>query len=300
MAGGRGDEGAMKETFDRIRDRHDCVRTVVDSVRTDMRGEPHAEIAAELARRLAAAGLPDLPENVDQKAALIGDLPNALISLGAALVRVVAGRSGPAGLRRESRYLDGATWTPIGVTVDPLAQRTLRIFDTMRPGDAREMYIGRLVAVPSDEVAVFLGSTFIGMLPTDATRAVRPIAEQTDAADQKLLVKGKITSSRQDLLAVVRDSREALTTCRQPNRVRRARSRVRHREFGTGESIRVSLVRPAPISTCPRSINRRRHRPANQAPRTAEMMAQQFQLPVRREPGRRPLRAGPARRGRVG
>jgi hypothetical protein len=53
------------------------------------------------------------------------------------------------------------------------------------------MYIGRLVAVPSDEVAVFLGSTFIGMLPPDAARAVRPIAEQTDAADQKLLVKEK-------------------------------------------------------------------------------------------------------------
>jgi hypothetical protein len=185
----------MKETFDRIRDRHDRVRAVVDSVRTDMRGEPRAEIAAELARRLATAGLPDLPENVDQKAALIVDLPDALISLGAALVRVVAGRPGPAGLRRESRYLDGATWTPVGVTDDPLAQRTLRVFDTMRPSDACEMYIGRLVAVPSDEVAVFLGSTFIGMLPPDAARAVRPIAEQTDAADQKLLVKGKITST---------------------------------------------------------------------------------------------------------
>jgi hypothetical protein len=74
----------MKETFDRIRDRHDRVRAVVDSVRTDMRGEPRAEIAAELARRLATAGLPDLPESVDQKAALIVDLPDALISLGAA------------------------------------------------------------------------------------------------------------------------------------------------------------------------------------------------------------------------
>lgn len=185
----------MKETFDQIRDRHQRVRAVVDSVRADMRGAPRAEISAELARRLAAAGLPDLPENVDQKAALVVDLPNALVSLGAALVRVVAGRPGPAGLRRESRHLDGATWIPIRVADDPLAQRTLRIFDTMRPGNAREMYIGRLVAVPSGEVAVFLGSTFIGLLPLEAARAVRQIAEQTDAADQKLLVKGKITST---------------------------------------------------------------------------------------------------------
>jgi hypothetical protein len=45
----------MRETFDHIRDRQQHVRAVVDSVRADQRGEPRAEIAAEVARRLAAA-----------------------------------------------------------------------------------------------------------------------------------------------------------------------------------------------------------------------------------------------------
>lgn len=79
-----------------------------------------------------------------------------------------------------------------------------------------------------------------------------------------------------------------------------ARSRVRGRESGTDESIRVSSVRPAAIGSCPRSTNRRRRRPAVQATRTAEALGQRFHLPVRREPGRRPLRAGPELRGRVG
>jgi len=34
--------------------------------------------------------------------------------------------------------------------------------------------------------------------------------------------------------------------------------------------------------------------------RTAEMLGLQFYLPVRREPGRRPLPAGPELRGRTG
>jgi hypothetical protein len=182
----------MKETFDQLRDRHQRVRAVVDSVRADMRGEPRAEVAAELARRLAAAGLPDLPENVDQKAALIVDLPNGLIGLGASVVRAVAGRPQPPGSRRESRYLDGTAWTPVSVTDDPLAQRALRIFGTLRATGAQEMHLGRLVAVPGDDVAVFLGATFIGLLPPEASRAVRPVAEQTDAADQKLMAKGRI------------------------------------------------------------------------------------------------------------
>ena len=84
----------MRETLGHIRDRQQRVRAVVDSVRADLRGESRAEIAVELARRLAAAGLPEVPEDVDQKAALIADLPGALVSLGVALVRVVAGRPG--------------------------------------------------------------------------------------------------------------------------------------------------------------------------------------------------------------
>jgi hypothetical protein len=48
------------------------------------------------------------------------------------------------------------------------------------------------------------------------------------------------------------------------------------------------------------SATGRRHRPVIQATRTAEMLGQQFHLSVRREPGRRPLRAGPELRGRVG
>jgi hypothetical protein len=99
----------MRETFEHIRDRQQRVRAVVDSVRADRRGEPRAEIAVELARRLAAAGVPELPEDVEQTAALIADLPKAVVSLGYAVVRVVAGRPGPAGLRRESPHLDGAT-----------------------------------------------------------------------------------------------------------------------------------------------------------------------------------------------
>jgi len=185
----------MKETFGHVRERHQRVRAVVGSVRADMRGAARDEIVAELARRLAAAGMPDLPENLEQKAALIADVPNALVGLGSALVRVVAGRPGTAGLRRGSRRLDGATWVPVRLADDPLAQRALRIFDTMRPGNAGDMYVGRLVAVPVAEVGVFLGSTFIGFLPSDVARAVRPIAEQTDAADEKLLVKGRITGN---------------------------------------------------------------------------------------------------------
>jgi hypothetical protein len=83
----------MGKTFGHFRDRQQRVRAVVDSVRSDLRGEPRAEIAAELARRLTAAGLPELPEDVEQKAALIADLPGSLVSLAAALVRVVAGAS---------------------------------------------------------------------------------------------------------------------------------------------------------------------------------------------------------------
>lgn len=185
----------MRETFEHFRDRQQRVRAVVDSVRSDLRGEPRAEIAAELARRLAAAGLPELPEDVDQKAALIADLPGSLVSLAAALVRVVAGRPGPAGLRRESRHLDGAVWIPVEVADDPLAQRTLRIYNMVQPSNPPEWYFGRIVALPGDEVAVFLGSTFMGLLPPESARAVRPIAQETDAADQKLQVKLRIAGA---------------------------------------------------------------------------------------------------------
>jgi len=185
----------MRETFERIRDRQQRVRAVVESVRADRRGESRDEIAVELARRLAAAGLPELPEDVERKAALIADLPGALVSLGYAVVRVAAGRPGPAGARRESRHLDGATWIPVQVTEDPLAQRALRVYSTTLLGGLTEMYIGRIVALPGDEVAVFLGGTFIGLLPPESARAVRPIARETDAADQKLQVKGKIVGA---------------------------------------------------------------------------------------------------------
>lgn len=182
----------MRETFDHIRDRQQRVRAIVDAVREDWRGEPRAEIAAELARRLAAAGVPELPEDVELKAGLIADLPRTLVGMGAALMRVVAGRPGPAGLRRESRHLDGATWISVRVSDEPLAQRTLRIYSATLPGGLDAMYIGRIVALPGDEVAVFLGSTFIGLLPPERAQMVHPVAAETDAADLQLKVKGRI------------------------------------------------------------------------------------------------------------
>ena len=183
----------MRETFEQIRDRQQRVRAIVDSVRADRRGEPRGEIAVELARRLAVAGLPELPEDVERRAALIADLPRTLVSLGYAVVRIATGRPGPAGERRESRLLEGTTWIAVQVTEDPLAQRALRIYSTMTLGSALEMHTARIVALPGDEVAVFLGGTFIGLLPPKPAQAVRPIAEETDAADQKLQVKGRIT-----------------------------------------------------------------------------------------------------------
>jgi hypothetical protein len=185
----------MGETFDHYRERQQRVRAVVDSVRADRRGGSSAEIAAELSRRLVAAGLPELPEDVENQAALIANLPGALVSLGLALVRVVAGRPGPAGLRRQSRHLEGTTWCQVEVADEALAQRTLRIYRTMLPSNAREISIGRIVALPGTEVAVFLGSTFIGLLPSEPARAVRQIAQETDAADQKLMVKCQIVGT---------------------------------------------------------------------------------------------------------
>jgi hypothetical protein len=182
----------MGKTFGHFRDRQQRVRAVVDSVRSDLRGEPRAEIAAELARRLTAAGLPELPEDVEQKAALIADLPGSLVSLAAALVRVVAGRPGPAGLRQQSRHLDGDVWIPVQIADDPLAQRTLRIYTMVQPSNPSELYFGRIVALPDEEVAVFLGSTFMGLLPPESAQVIRPIAQETDAADQKLQVKLRI------------------------------------------------------------------------------------------------------------
>jgi hypothetical protein len=57
----------MRETFEHIRDRQQRVRAVVESVRADRRGQSRGEIAVELTRRLAAAGLPELPEDVERK-----------------------------------------------------------------------------------------------------------------------------------------------------------------------------------------------------------------------------------------
>jgi hypothetical protein len=68
----------------------------------------------------------------------------------------------------------------------------LRIYSTTLLDSVPEMYIGRIVALPGDEVAVFLGGTFIGLLPPEPARAVRLIAQETDAADQKLRVRGRI------------------------------------------------------------------------------------------------------------
>jgi hypothetical protein len=185
----------MREAFDHIRDRQQRVRAVVDSVRAERRGEPRAEIAAELARRLAAAGVPELPEDVELKAGLIPDLPRTLLGMGAALVRVVTGRPGPAGLRRDSRHLDGVIWISVRVSDEPLSQRTLRIYSATLPGSADAMYIGRIVALPGDEVAVFLGSTFIGLLPSEPAQVVHPVAAETDAADLQLKVKGRIAGA---------------------------------------------------------------------------------------------------------
>jgi hypothetical protein len=182
----------MSETFDQLRDRQRRIRAVTDSVRADRHGKQRAEIAAELGRRLVAAGLPALPEDVDQKAAAIADLPGTLITLSVAMVRVFAGRSGPTGMRRTSRRLDGEVWIPVRVVDDPLVQRALRIFDNLLSGSARELSIGRIVALPSDDVAVFLDGTFIGLLPPEQAAAVLRIAQETDAADQKLKVKVRV------------------------------------------------------------------------------------------------------------
>jgi hypothetical protein len=94
--------------------------------------------------------------------------------------------------RRQSRHLDGDVWIPVQIADDPLARRTLRIYTVVQPSNPSEVYSGRIVALPGEEVAVFLGSTFMGLLPPESARVVRPIAQEADAADQKLQVKLRI------------------------------------------------------------------------------------------------------------
>jgi hypothetical protein len=109
------------------------------------------------------------------------------------------------------------------------------------------------------------------------------------------IVLGPEVSTRGGRLLLAWRAGERLRVQRPP-----ARSRVRGGESDADESMWVSAVRPAAIGACPRWTGRRCRRPVIHATRTTEMLGQQFHLPVRREPGRRPLRVGPELRGRLG
>jgi hypothetical protein len=96
------------------------------------------------------------------------------------------------------------------------------------------------------------------------------------AVDQYGQVIDVLVSVRRDAAAARRFFRRALATL---TLVSKTRSGVQ------SSRLRVPC-RPAAIGTCPRPTDRRGHRPAVQATRTAEMLGQQFHLPGRREPGR--------------
>jgi hypothetical protein len=196
----------MGETFDLQRDRQRRLRVIWESVRAQHRGEPAAVIAAELTRRFQAAGLPQLPEAIDQHVAGAISRPQAVLAATVMGVRALVRREVPSGLRAKRRELAGGTWTAVRVADEPLTRRALRIHHDLsaRAGvDPLGGYAARLVALPTGDVAVFLGNTYAGLLPPETADVLHPAALATDAADQRLMVRARITPDGDSLAMAV-------------------------------------------------------------------------------------------------
>jgi hypothetical protein len=195
--------------FAEARERGRRKRAVLAGVRARSRGRERDDIESDLRRTFAKAGIPQTPENLALQADLIAD---AVGPLGLLEKAVGALRDGPRPpeFRIERQRLAGDRWVPVAIAADPSARSTLRSWarahDAIRRNSTLEperSAQARLTLVPSaesalkPEVGVFLGSGFVGTVPSvEADVAGLWTAIQTaEAADRKLTVRARINEA---------------------------------------------------------------------------------------------------------
>jgi hypothetical protein len=207
----------LRETRDRKRRE----RAVIQAVGGRSHGRGREDIAADLARSFAGAGIPQLPEAVALHAGFIagGRLRGVLRLLGT--VRHLRDRQGWTGTRPATQRLAGDCWIGVTMSGDAAAGSTVRWWaqahrdvnrhtsgGTALPrespfADVLSGPAARLTMVPPaagsepPRIGVFLGGTFVGTVPDTQTgaAALRATIESAESDGRRLMVRSRFDAT---------------------------------------------------------------------------------------------------------
>lgn len=175
-------------------------QAVLRRVRRERHGKTTAAVAEELRHEFAAAGMPMPAEQVSDYAKAINEHRRPEAYFLGQLIDLAVHRRIPAGMRREEQRLPGGRWIAVQVAETAMARIALRNYGWLQQVteqiDPQTPLQARLITMPGpggrEQIAVLLGDTFVGTLPPEHGDALIEVAEQADAADQRLIAGARI------------------------------------------------------------------------------------------------------------
>jgi len=202
--GGQGGAWTAAREFDRLR------REVLAEVRRTSRGNDVRQVARQLDRGFAAAGIPQPSETVRTFAAGIvsGRWPG--LPLVGQLLHFAVHRKLPPGQRSERRRLPNGRWVPVTVADTVIARaalsRSLRVQRWAVEHWAGSgpppftLVAARLIVMPpldggDEQVAVLLGGSFAGIVPAESGPDLLAAVAEAEAGDERLMADARVGQS---------------------------------------------------------------------------------------------------------
>ena len=199
--GDHGGSWVAAREFDRLR------REVLSEVRRTSRGNDVRQVAQQLDRGFAAAGIPQPSETVHTFAVGIASGRWPGLPLVGQLLHFAVRRRLPPGQRSEPRHLPGGRWVPVTVADTVMARaalsRSLRIQRWVTDHWAGSgpppftLVAVRLIPMAaldggSEQVAALLGDSFAGTLPADLGPDLLTAIAAAEAVDERLMANARV------------------------------------------------------------------------------------------------------------
>lgn len=202
-AGGDAGTGAWAAAREQQRTRREILQRI-------RRGRHGRNVAGELRREFAAAGMPLPPEQVRDYAQAISEHRWPAVHFIGQLIDIGSHRRIPSGMRLEEQRLPGVRWVPVQLTGTAMAGTAVRNFrraqEITAHLDSPAPLRTRLISMPgpdgADQVAVLIGSTFAGTLPPHHAGALIPAIDEAGATNRKLTVAARIDEAGTLLIAI--------------------------------------------------------------------------------------------------